>query len=105
MRPADQPEHTPRPDAFQVLFENAGTMVCTLDPGGRITSLNRAGERLTGYPAEELVGLEAIHVLAPEARAEAVEQFRRRFEDGAGRAVDETVLLTRDARRITVQVT
>ena len=34
-------------DAYRLLFEGAENMVCTLDLGGCITSVNPAGERLT----------------------------------------------------------
>ncbi|MBM3791374.1 MAG: PAS domain S-box protein, partial [Acidobacteria bacterium] len=38
---------------YRELFENASDMVYTLDLDGRITSLNKAAERLTGYSRAE----------------------------------------------------
>lgn len=38
---------------YRDLFENAGDLVATSDLQGNITSWNRAGERITGYSAEE----------------------------------------------------
>ncbi len=49
-------------DAYELLFNHVETMVCTLDLEGRFTSINPAGERLTGYPAAELLGLTALEL-------------------------------------------
>jgi len=87
-----------------LLFDRVETMVCTLDLDGRFTSVNEAGTRLTGYSPEELRGAFATLVIAPEHREEAVEQFRRRASGEQGDGRDETVLLTRDGKRIPVEV-
>lgn len=90
---------------YQLLFEHMDSMVCALDLEGRFTSVNRAGERLTGYPAEELVGKLAIELIAPEFREEAVRQFERRLTAAADTAPDESTLVTRDGRRIPIEIT
>ena len=38
------------------LIENVNDVMFTLDREGRITSINRAGERLTGYTRGEIIG-------------------------------------------------
>ena len=53
-------------DAYELLFNHVETMVCTLDLEGRFTSINPAGERLTGHPAAELLGLTALDLIAAE---------------------------------------
>jgi two-component system NtrC family sensor kinase len=47
---------------YKGLFANAYDLIFTLDPALRITSMNRAGEQLTGYRVDELIGrpLEAL---------------------------------------------
>ena len=82
-------------EAYRLLFEHADNMVCTLDLEGRFTSVNRGGEQLTGYRADELVDRAAVELIAPELREKAVEQFRRRLENGSEYGADESVLLTR----------
>ena len=41
---------------FRELFENANDLIYTHDLRGQFTSLNRAGERITGYTREEASG-------------------------------------------------
>ena len=43
-------------NAYRLMFEHAAEMACLLDLEGRFLAVNRAGEELTGYPAEELAG-------------------------------------------------
>ena len=100
---AQNPEPQPGDEAYTLLFEQSGEMVCILDLEGRFTSVNPAGERLTGYPAADLVGRFAAKLIAPELREQAARQFRERLRGDA--APDETVLLTRNGQRVPVLVT
>ena len=52
---------------YRELFENANDMVFTLDLDRRITAINGAGERVTGFPREELLGRPIGDLLAPGA--------------------------------------
>ena len=95
-----------RPDElYRVLFDHVDNMVCTLDLEGRFTSVNPAGERLTGYEAEELVGRLAVELIAPEHREEAVRQFLRRLDTRDELPADESVLVTRGGDRMPIEIT
>ncbi|MDR1728961.1 MAG: PAS domain S-box protein [Acidobacteriota bacterium] len=48
------------------LFENASDMMFTCDLDGRLTSVNKAGEQLLGYPREEAVGMKFSQLVAPQ---------------------------------------
>ena len=72
-------------------------------PMGRFTSVNPAGEKLTGYAASDLVGRLAVELIAPELREEAVRRFRLRLHGDA--PPYETVLTTRQGTRVPVLVT
>ncbi len=100
---APNPEPHSADEAYRLLFEHSGEMVCTLDLEGRFTSVNPAGEKLTGYAASDLVGRLAVELIAPESREEAVRRFRDRLEGDA--APHETVLTTRQGARVPVLVT
>src|SRR5712691_5232797 len=55
------------PDHFQELFEHANDFIYTTDLDGNFTSINRAGERITGYPREQLIGSNLGQIVAPES--------------------------------------
>src|SRR5689334_4244251 len=58
--------------------------VFSLDVEGRITSANVGAERLTGYRAEELIGVPAAHLYTPEdvAAGAPAEVLRRAQSEG-----------------------
>ncbi|HZQ38592.1 MAG TPA: PAS domain-containing protein, partial [Dehalococcoidia bacterium] len=53
-------------ERYRDLFENASEALYTLDLAGNLTDVNRAGERLTGYRREELLGTSITRIIAPE---------------------------------------
>ena len=55
-------------ERYQELFENASDMVYTLDLEGRLTSLNRAGEELSGFRLAEKDGLTIFDLVASGAQ-------------------------------------
>jgi len=88
----------------RVLFDHVDNMVCTLDVEGRFTAVNAAGERLTGFAAEELLGKLAVELIAPEHRDEAVRQFAHRLVTRGELPGDESVLVTRDGTNVPIEV-
>ena len=53
------------------LFENANDMVYTHDRGGRITSINKAGEELLQRSREEILSKNIVELLIPEQQSAA----------------------------------
>jgi len=92
-------------EAYRLLFEHAREMACTLDLNGRFTAVNRAGERLTGFSEKELLGRFALELIAPELQEQAAWQFQKRLRSNGDRKPDPTVLVTRDGRRVPIEVT
>ena len=87
------------------LFENANDVVYALDLDGNLTSLNRAGERLTGYTREELLGTPLTRIVDPREEAE---QFSRPGlpppTTVMRRPSHEVTLVGRDGRTVTLEV-
>ena len=92
-------------NAYELLFNHVENMVCTLDADGRFTSVNPAGERMTGYTAAELIGLSAADLVPAERRETAIASFRRRLFGEAPDSPDESVLQRRDGTRVPIEVT
>jgi diguanylate cyclase (GGDEF)-like protein/PAS domain S-box-containing protein len=53
-------------ERYRDLFENANDLIYTHDLDGNFTSLNRAGELITGYTRDEAIGMNICSVVAPE---------------------------------------
>src|SRR5665213_3687398 len=53
---------------YRNLFEHAADLIFTADLAGNVTSANPAAEQITGYTAEELLGMNFFDVVAPEER-------------------------------------
>jgi PAS domain S-box-containing protein len=91
-------------ERYRELFENAHDIVFTADLDGNFTSINRAGERLSGYERYEVLSMNFTTVVAPEY----VEVARRAREvkllgDKEGTRY-ELEMLTKDGRRIPLEV-
>src|SRR6185503_3592313 len=90
-------------DPARLLFERTDRFVCTVDLQGRFTSINPAGEAISGYPAEELIGRYASELIPPEQREVAVQRFADRLA-GNPSDVTEYELVRRDGTRIPVSI-
>lgn len=64
---------------FRDLFENANDIMYAHDLKGRFTSLNRAGERITGYSRSEALAMRISDVVAPRSMPMAQEMTRRKI--------------------------
>ena len=85
------------------LVENANDIVYTNDLSGRFTSLNRAGEMLTGYSCDEAIQMNLAEVVAPEYLELAAKMLARKEEVGDS-ALFELDIITRSGRRASLEV-
>ncbi len=90
-------------ERFRELFDNATDIVYTHDLAGQFLSINRAAERIMGYTAEEAVGTSIARIVAPEHLQMAAEMIRRKVTDG-GRTTYELDVITKDGRRVPLEV-
>lgn len=90
-------------ERYRDLVENARDMIYTHDLSGNYTSINKAGEQITGYSRDETLKMSLTQTVA----AEYLEKVRGMIAGKlAGR--EETVydldIIAKDGRRITVEV-
>jgi PAS domain S-box-containing protein len=88
---------------FRDLFENANDLIYTHDLKGRFTSLNRAGERITGYSRSEALAMKISDVVAPESLPVAEEMTRRKI-GGDMPSSYELEIIAKDGRSVLLEL-
>lgn len=90
-------------ERYRDLFENANDLIYTHDLEGNFTSLNRAGERITGYSRVDAVGKNIADIVATEfletARAMTASKM---FEDRP--TTYELEVIASDGRRVPLEM-
>lgn len=88
---------------YRDLFENANDLIYTHDLRGNFTSLNRAGEQITGYTREEAVTMNISQVVAPESLEAAREMTARKLANNAPTTY-EIDIIAKDGRRVSLEL-
>lgn len=88
---------------FRDLFENANDLIYTHDLAGNFTSLNRAGERITGYPREEALTMNIAQVVAPSSLAAAREMTARKIAQDVATTY-EIDIVAKDGRIVSLEL-
>lgn len=90
-------------EKYRELFENANDLIYTHDLAGNFTSINRAGETITGYTREEAVTMNVVEVVAPEH----LEQTKRMIASkvgGIGATAYDIEIIAKDGRRVSLEL-
>lgn len=90
-------------ERYRDLFENANDLIYTHDLMGNFTSLNRAGELITGYSREETLRMNIGQVVAPEF-LEAAKTMTARKLKGEKPTTYELEIIAKDGRRVTLEL-
>lgn len=90
-------------ERYRELFENANDIIYTHDLQGNFTSLNRTGERITGYSREEAARMNVSDVIAPEYLSLAREMIARKASEKVS-TVYEIDLISKQGRRVRLEV-
>ncbi|MBA2378606.1 MAG: PAS domain S-box protein [Blastocatellia bacterium] len=90
-------------ERYRDLFENANDLIYTHDLKGNFTSLNRAGERITGYSRDEALTMNISQVVAPESFESARRMtFRKLAEDNP--TTYEIDIISKDGVRVSLEL-
>ena len=88
---------------YRHLFEDASDAIMTFDSLGRFTSVNDAGERISGYRRDELIGRFFGPLLPLSELPRAVLEFRRALSGSPGQF--ESVVVRKDGERRHITIT
>jgi diguanylate cyclase (GGDEF)-like protein/PAS domain S-box-containing protein len=88
---------------FRDLFENANDLIYTHDLQGNFTSLNRAGEIITGYSRDEAMTMNIDQVVAPEFLDMARTMMHRKMK-GEIPATYEIEIVAKSGARVVLEI-
>ncbi|HVF22920.1 MAG TPA: PAS domain S-box protein, partial [Pyrinomonadaceae bacterium] len=90
-------------ERYRELFENANDIIYTHDLQGNFTSLNRTGERITGYSRAETMKMNVADVIAPEYLNLAREMIAHKAAANVS-TVYEIDIISKKGRRVRLEV-
>jgi PAS domain S-box-containing protein len=90
-------------ERYRELFENAKDAMYVHDLEGTYTSVNRAAERLSGYPRDEILGHGFAEFIAPE-HLQRVQQTLCQKLATSGETTYEFEVVAKDGHRVPVEV-
>jgi PAS domain S-box-containing protein len=88
---------------FLALVENAAEIIYSLDLEGNYTFINRAGEELTGYSQEEILGLNFSQLFTPKCVTGTWRTILRMLNDHRPASFD-AVIVKKNGRELPVSV-
>lgn len=90
-------------EQYRDLFENANDLIYTHDMEGNFTSLNRAGEIITGYSRDEALKMNLAQVVAPEF-LEAAKTMTAKKVAGNAPTTYELEIISKTGKRVTLEL-
>lgn len=90
-------------ERYRDLVENANDIVYSLDRDGVITSINKAGEVITGYSREELLNKDLSELLTSES-AELIRQMLTKKLGGLQRVNYELDITGKNGKHLTLEI-
>jgi len=90
-------------ERYRDLVENARDIIYTHDLDGNYTSINKAGEQLTGYSREETLEMNLAQTVAPEDLEKASRMISRKLS-GEPETVYELEIIAKDGNRVALEV-
>lgn len=91
-------------ERYRDLFENANDIIYLYDLQGHLTSINKAGERITGYSRDEALHVGVSAFIAPEYLALAQRMMEKKVSLGAPSTTYELSVVAKDGRHVPLEV-
>lgn len=88
---------------YRDLFENANDLIYTHDLRGNFTSLNRAGERITGYSRAEALTMNISQVVAPSSVEIARQMTMKKLSEEVSTTY-EIDIIAKDGRTVSLEL-
>lgn len=88
---------------YRDLFENANDLIYTHDLSGNFTSLNRAGERITGFSRDEALTMNITQVVAPHSLTAARRMTAKKIAEDISTTY-EIDILSKDGRIVPLEL-
>lgn len=88
---------------YRDLFENANDLIYTHDLNGVFTSLNRAGEKITGYSRGEALQMQISDVVAPEYLDVARQRLIQKLKGDISGSY-ELEIISKEGRRVMLEL-
>src|SRR3954469_10293668 len=89
---------------YESVLNDVGAVIVRVDGQGRMSYVNRAWTELTGIPADEMIGKDALHHVHPDDRATAAKHMAEALSGGDDDSMREVRFMTRDGRERWMEV-
>jgi PAS domain S-box-containing protein len=90
-------------ERYRDLVENARDLIYSHDLEGNYTSMNKAGEQITGYSREDILKMNLAQTVAPEHLQKARQMIARKLA-GEKVTIYDLEIVAKDGSRIAVEV-
>ncbi len=89
---------------YRDLFENANDIVFTYDMSGRVTWMNKAAERLSGYSRDDMTEERSFNIVAPEHRDLAFQMRESKLKGLSEATTYEVDIITKEGNRTSLEL-
>jgi two-component system, cell cycle sensor histidine kinase and response regulator CckA len=90
-------------ERYRDLVENARDIIYTHDLAGNYTSINKAGEQITGYTRDDVLTMNLAQIVAPEYLERSREMMTAKLA-GEEETIYDLEIVAKDGRRIAIEV-
>ncbi len=91
-------------EKHRLLVNNLTDAVFTIDLKGNITFCSQAGEKMTGYPVQQLLSMKITDVIAPEDMAEIQRRLEARIRGEKNLPPHQFEIIRADGKRLEIEM-